>query len=68
MGFISSYLLNALTDFYNPLKTDELEQSTEVTIVFKAEPKQVWKENCWKPECWDMMDGYGCAFLHKFIN
>ena len=41
MGFISSYLLNALTDFYNPLKTDELEQSTEVTIVFEAEPKPV---------------------------
>ena len=68
MGFISSYLLNTLTNFYNPLKKDELEQSTEVTIVFKAEPKPVWKENCWKPECWNTMDGFVWLFLHKFIN
>lgn len=30
-----------LTDFYQPLKEDELEQSTEVQIIFPAEPKPV---------------------------
>lgn len=30
-----------LTDFYQPLKEDELEQSTEVQIIFPAEQKPV---------------------------
>lgn len=29
------------TDFYQPFKEDELEQSTEVQIIFPAEPKPV---------------------------
>lgn len=28
-------------DFYQPFKEDELEQSTEVPIIFPAEPKPV---------------------------
>ena len=28
-------------DFYQPFKEDELEQSTEVQIIFPAEPKPV---------------------------
>jgi len=30
-----------VTDFYHPFKEDELEQSTEVQIIFPAEPKPV---------------------------
>lgn len=29
------------TDFYQPFKEDELEQSTEVPIIYPAEPKPV---------------------------
>ncbi|CAK7337922.1 unnamed protein product [Dovyalis caffra] len=34
--------------FYNPFKEDELEQSTEVPIIFPAEPKPVFCEFDWK--------------------
>ena len=30
-----------VTDFYHPFKEDELEQSTEVQIIYLAEPKPV---------------------------
>ena len=36
------------TDFYQPFKEDELEQSTEVQIIYPAEPKPViLMENTW---------------------
>ncbi|KAJ6378221.1 hypothetical protein OIU78_028460 [Salix suchowensis] len=34
--------------FYNPLQEDELEQSTEVPIIFPAEPKPVFCEFDWE--------------------
>lgn len=34
-------MLSSLTDFYQPFKEDELEQSTEVPIMFPGEPKPV---------------------------
>jgi hypothetical protein len=39
--FYSCEMLPFLTDFYNPLQEDELEQSTEVQIIFPSEPKPV---------------------------
>ena len=37
-----------LTDFYQPLKEDELEQSTEVQIIFPAEQKPVRFQFFWE--------------------
>jgi len=34
-----SYIL--FTDFYQPFKEDELEQSTDVPIIYPVEPKPV---------------------------
>ncbi|KAG5063462.1 hypothetical protein JHK85_004645 [Glycine max] len=36
------------TDFYQPFKEDEFEQSTEVQIIFLAEPKPVFYEFDWE--------------------
>nr|KYP67575.1 Myosin-H heavy chain [Cajanus cajan] len=45
-----SFLVTAIfsADFYQPFKEDEIEQSTEVPIIFPAEPKPVFCEFDWE--------------------
>jgi len=53
-----------LADFYQPFKEDELEQSTEVQIIFPVEPKPVSYKMWWKKNWCIWWFGYRWIYVY----